>query len=67
MEILPSPEQEFLNDTSDLRKAGGCKDDPKSGRPCTSTTDTNIEEVRQLVPSDRGQTIRVIANEVGMD
>ena len=40
------------------------EDDPKSGRPCTSTTDTNIEKVRQLVRSDRRLTIRVIANEV---
>ena len=43
------------------------EDDPKSGRPCTSTTDTNIEKVRQMVRSDRRLTIRVIANEVGMD
>ena len=43
------------------------EDDPKSGRPCTSTTDTNIEKVRQLVRNDRRLTIRVIANEVGMD
>ena len=43
------------------------EDDPKSGRPCTSTTDTNIEKVPQLVRSDRRLTIRVIANEVGMD
>ena len=43
------------------------EDDPKSGRPCTSTTDTNIKKVRQLVRSDRRVTIRVIANELGMD
>ena len=41
--------------------------DSKSGRPCPSTTDTNIEKVRQLVRSDRRLPIRVIANEVGMD
>ena len=45
----------------------GREDEPKSGKPCTSTTDTNIEKVRQLVRSDRHLTIRVIANEVGMD
>ena len=45
----------------------GVEDDPKSRRPCTSTTYTNIEKVRQLVRSDRRLTIRVIANEVGMD
>ncbi|XP_077971313.1 protein GVQW3-like [Styela clava] len=43
------------------------EDDPRSGRPCTSTTDTNIEKVWQLVRSDRRLTIRVIANEIGMD
>ena len=58
MEIFPCPEHEFLNGTSDLWKAG---------RPCTSTTDTNIEKVRQLVRSDHRLTIHVIANEVGMD
>ena len=36
------------------------EDDPKSGRPCTSTTDTNIEKVRQLVSSDCHLTIRVL-------
>ena len=43
------------------------EDDPKSGRPCTSTTDTNIEKVWQLVCSDRHLTIHVIANKLGMD
>ena len=42
-------------------------DDPKSGRPCFSTTNTNIEEVQQLVHSDCRLTICVIANKVGMD
>ena len=43
------------------------EDDPKSGRPYTSTTDTNIKKVWQLVCSDSHLTICVIANEVGMD
>ena len=43
------------------------EDGPKSGRPYTSTTDTNIEKVRQLVCSDHSLTIRVIVNEVEMD
>ena len=43
------------------------EDDSKSGRPCTSTTDINIENVRQLVRSDRRLTIRIITNKVGMD
>ena len=45
----------------------GREDDLKSGMPCTSTIDTNIEKVRQLVCSDRRLTIRVIANKLGMD
>ena len=40
------------------------EDDPKSGRPCTSSTDTNIEKIRQLVCSDRRLTFHVIAIEV---
>ena len=43
------------------------EDDLKSGRPCTSTTDTNMKKVWQLVGSDHRLAIRVIANEVGMD
>ena len=39
------------------------EDDPKFALPQL----TNIEKVRQLVRSDRRLTIRVIANEVGMD
>ena len=43
------------------------EDDPKSGRPCTSTTDANIEKVWQLVHRVCRLTICVIASEVGMD
>ena len=53
--------KQFVEDREDV------EDDPKSGRPCTSTTDTNIQKVRQLVHSDHHLTIRVIANEVEMD
>ena len=53
--------KQFLEGREDV------EEDPKSGRLCTSTTDTNIEKVLQLVRSDRRLTIRVIANEVGMD
>ena len=43
------------------------EDNLKSARPCTSTTDTNIEKVWQLVCSNRRLTICVTVNEVGMD
>ena len=43
------------------------EDDPKSGRPCPSTTDANIEKVWQLVHRVCRLTICAIASEVGMD
>ena len=43
------------------------EDDPKSGRPCTSTTSTNIKKVQLLVHSDRHLTIHVMVNKLGMD
>ena len=43
------------------------KDDLKSGRPCTSTTDINIKKVQQLVRTNRRLTICVTVNKVGMD
>ena len=43
------------------------EDDPKSGRPCTLTTDTYIKKAWQLVRSDCRLTICIIANKVGMD
>ena len=46
---------------------GRQEDDLKSGRPCTSTIDTNIKKVQQLVCSDHCLTISVTANEIGMD
>ena len=53
--------KQFLEGREDV------EDDPKSGRPCTSTTDTNIKKVQQLVCSDHHLTICFIANKVGMD
>ena len=43
------------------------EDDRRSGRPSTSKTDENVERVRQQVPSDRRLTVRMIADEVGMN
>ena len=43
------------------------EDDHKSGRPSTSRTDKNVERVRQKVRSDRGLTVRMIADELGMN
>ena len=53
--------KQFLEGREDV------EDDPKSGRPCPSTTDTNIKKVWQLVCSDRRLTICAIANKVEMD
>ena len=43
------------------------EDDLKSGRPSTAKTDANIERVRELVHRDRRFTIRIMADELGMD
>ena len=42
------------------------EDDHKSGRPCKSRTDENVERVRQKVRSDRRPTLRMI-DELGMN
>ena len=43
------------------------EDDHRSGRPSTSRTDKNVERVRQKVRSDRRLTVRMIADELGMN
>ena len=43
------------------------EDDPRSGRPSTSTTEENVEIVRQKVLGDRRLTVRMIANELDMN
>ncbi|XP_061553236.1 protein GVQW3-like [Phycodurus eques] len=43
------------------------EDDPRSGRPSTSRTEANIERVRQMLRGDRRLTVRLIANELGMN
>ena len=40
------------------------KDDARSGRPCTSSGNENIDRVRSLVFSDRRLTVRMIAEEL---
>ena len=42
-------------------------DDPRAGRPSTSKTEENVERVRQVVRGDRRLTVRMIADEVGMN
>ena len=43
------------------------EDDHRSGRPSTSRKDKNVERVRQKVRSDRRLTVRMIADELGMN
>ncbi|ROT70225.1 hypothetical protein C7M84_011507, partial [Penaeus vannamei] len=43
------------------------EDDPRSGRPSTTRTEVNVERVRQMVCSDRRLTVRLIANELGIN
>ena len=43
------------------------EDDHRSGRPSTTRTDENVERVRQKVQSNRRLTVRMIADELGMN
>ena len=43
------------------------EDGHRSGRPSTSRTDENVERVRQKVPSDCRLTVRMIADELGLN
>ena len=40
-------------------------DDPKSGRPSSSTGDDHIEKVRSVIRENRRLTIREVSEEVG--
>ena len=40
---------------------------PRPGRPSSSKTDENVEAVRQTVRGDRRLTVRMIAEQVGID
>ena len=43
------------------------EDDHRNGKPSTSKTDENVERVRQKVRSDHRLTVRMIADELGMN
>jgi transposase len=42
------------------------EDDPKSGRPSTSTDDDHVETVRAVIRENRSLTVREVAEEVGI-
>ena len=43
------------------------EDKPRSGRPSSLKTDENVEAVRQAARGDRRLTVRMIAEQVGID
>ena len=43
------------------------EDDHRSRRPSTSRTDENVKRVRQKMRSDRRLTVRIIADELGIN
>jgi len=43
------------------------EDDPRSGRPVSSTNDQNVEVVRAVMAKDRRLSVRMIAEETGFD
>jgi hypothetical protein len=42
------------------------EDDPRSGRPISSTNDQNVEVVRAVMAKDRRLSFRMIAEETGL-
>jgi hypothetical protein len=43
------------------------EDGPHSRKPISSTNDQNVEVVRAVMPEDRRLSIRMIAEETGLD
>ena len=43
------------------------ENDPRSGRPTSSTNDENVEVVRTVMAKDRRLSVRMIAEETGLD
>jgi orotate phosphoribosyltransferase-like protein len=43
------------------------KDNERTGRPKTHRTDENVGKVRKLVRSDRGLSVRMMAEELNLD
>ena len=43
------------------------EDDPRSGRPISATNDENVEVVRAVMVKDRRLSVRMIAEETGLD
>lgn len=43
------------------------EDDPRIRRPSTTRTEVNIECIRQMVRSNCRLTVRMMANELGMN
>jgi len=43
------------------------EDDPRSGRPISSTNDQTVEEVRAVMAKDRRLSVRMIAQETGLN
>jgi hypothetical protein len=41
-------------------------DDPRIGRPSTSTSEANFEGVREIMRSDRNKSVDQVASEVGI-
>jgi len=44
----------------------GVDDDPRIGRPSTSTSDANFERVREIMRSERSKSVGQIACDVGI-
>jgi len=48
------------------RKCVKIEDDEHPGRPSTSTTDKNVEKVKEMVMNDRRITISEVTDDIGI-
>jgi transposase len=45
----------------------GVEDEPRAGRPWTSRIDDNVQRVREMLNSDHRLSVRMVADEIGID
>ena len=59
MESMLYRQHRFLGDIKQFWMAVSVEGKPRSGRPCTTKTEENMNKVRALVRSDRRLTVRM--------
>ena len=57
----------FLSDKTFKEGWENVENDPRCGRPISSTNDQNVEVVRAVIAKDRQLSVRMIVEETGLD